>query len=840
MRHLNRRAAAVLAAAVFFCSYWTVHLAAQEPVGGLGRPERWIVEGAKTFSAEELLHALSLDLDVMAASESVNDLNRLCKLVADKIKAGYLRQGFAEVEVGARFDRDRANIVLSVKEGPRFYCGNITVDGAVSVSSPELMDWLLLEQPPEGAILAGYSQVDGKPVPQWVDQQGNSLSKNPSVWLVGEPDRLDSASEKTLHARVKQAFRELGYPWAQFTIRRTFDRENNTAQLQLEINSEGPPAFIGVVEIQGNNRDSSDDILRYLEIAPGLMVTESERTRLWYKLWMSGRYIRHSIELIPPDEVGKQAVMRIVVLESPYAPPLSEPLSEVEQALLKCRGWILAAEERGEDLELYLGNNSLRSRFTFAPKRGFITHCWSSDRDDGKGPPPSDSAAEDASQPKQSMEMALIVTDDEIQYANLGMKPKLGIPAPRGRIFSNLTLKLNHDLTSESPTLLGLGLALNSEAPDEGQSKVQLVICIEPSYVLAIPRIGEVSTSVAGDVATIVSERDTIRSTIRLKVSTGQLLLFRTEDSEEKSFGEFTVAQGVFERNQAIADRRLEGRFSASDNGFDPSQPISSVVAYVLGHNEALDFMHDRVTGAPLDEDAHRLRGVFHKLVKGGVLSPLDDVWKKWQSKSKTDNDSLFSIPDEDQDSQGLANTLIASAAKLAMASADNCFPENSWPRFLAQRMALSFSGKDTQWTQWPRGFGPVGHLAVVTLFRRLHAETARYFAASGLKQLELKDFQADYHSWLDEDKLARRVVLHLAKSIQQLDEADMKVLGETFFPEQSQVFVNFGSRLRQFREFPIETILPEALDLMWADGLKQFIEQEFKAVADVGSEQVR
>jgi hypothetical protein len=239
-----------------------------------------------------------------------------------------------------------------------------------------------------------------------------------------------------------------------------------------------------------------------------------------------------------------------------------------------------------------------------------------------------------------------------------------------------------------------------------------------------------------------------------------------------------------------------------------------------------------------LDENAHRLRKVLHKLVAGGALQPMDDIWKAWESKWRLNTlASLFVLPSDDRPPIGIMDSFTSGAAWMAMASADDWFPDNSWPYLLAQRAALLSSGKNAQWGQWPQSFGPLGHFSAVHLFRRIHAETARSFAASGMKRLDLKDFQTDYHSWFDGDKLARKFVLHLAKSIQQLNEADTKILGEFFFPQRSDVFINFASRLQQFRDFPVENVLPEALDLMWTDGLKSIIESEFSKIVDFAAD---
>jgi hypothetical protein len=234
--------------------------------------------------------------------------------------------------------------------------------------------------------------------------------------------------------------------------------------------------------------------------------------------------------------------------------------------------------------------------------------------------------------------------------------------------------------------------------------------------------------------------------------------------------------------------------------------------------------------GEPFDKETHDVRPVFHKLIVNRLLQPLDDAFKEKTYKNQESKPAdTFYIPFD--------SSFTSLAVSFALETSDDLFPRNSWPWQLTRIVPLVFVGKYYDAGDWPKGFGPLGHWVTAKASENFNRQMASSFAQQGLKKLELKDFQSDYRSWLDNEKLIGKGVVHFAKSIRELNESETKILAEFLLGEHSALLTNFAGRLRQFREHPLEDVVTECLDLMWVEGLRTLVEKEFRAIVDSNSE---
>ncbi len=104
--------------------------------------------------------------------------------------------------------------------------------------------------------------------------------------------------------------------------------------------------MIGKVKISGTERDSAEDVLKYIDVHPGAIYDSDLCERIEHRLWESGRYLaiqvdkRYALPDANRERISGQAVLRIKLREYRDAPPLAMDFSSAEQALLKLREWL--------------------------------------------------------------------------------------------------------------------------------------------------------------------------------------------------------------------------------------------------------------------------------------------------------------------------------------------------------------------------------------------------------------------------------------------------------------------------------------------------------------------
>ena len=68
------------------------------------------------------------------------------------------------------------------------------------------------------------------------------------------------------------------------------------------------------IEVAGNKKNSREDILKYLGIKVGDLMTRERALELKYRLWLSGRFTKHEVMLTPPSRYS-QCRLQIEVVE---------------------------------------------------------------------------------------------------------------------------------------------------------------------------------------------------------------------------------------------------------------------------------------------------------------------------------------------------------------------------------------------------------------------------------------------------------------------------------------------------------------------------------------------
>ena len=336
---------------------WGVEIPTGAParVGDLGAPARLSIEGAQTFPQDEIRRALGTDLDYLVAAHPEATLSECLAALENRVCAGYRDCGFRDVAVQARFDVSAGRIVAKVTEGPRFQCGALRVTGLKSI--------------PVADFTRRFAEKLSPPLHQ--------ATPAPGIWKTGASVSFNPDSLTNYSAAASNTFAALGRFAATFKVEIQPQLASGDAALVVIVQDEGPVAKLGEIEVVGNQKNRSDDVIGFLGLSKGMEVTQDLIDEKARALTQTARFADSSIT---PTALGPdgQVSLRIAVCETDRLPPLQQPLSREEKALLRLREWLMAWESRQDDLVVSWspptaqGKGHQRVEFIVAPSGGIV------------------------------------------------------------------------------------------------------------------------------------------------------------------------------------------------------------------------------------------------------------------------------------------------------------------------------------------------------------------------------------------------------------------------------------------------------------------------------------
>jgi hypothetical protein len=123
-----------------------------EPVDQFGDLSKLIVHGADAFSPHRLRDALRSDFVTIAAAHPRAPLESLPQVVQERLLAGYQQAGHVDARVEVRINRAQHCLEAVIDEGPVYLCGDVRIEGAVSIDAAQLTERLTLPYVPEKAV----------------------------------------------------------------------------------------------------------------------------------------------------------------------------------------------------------------------------------------------------------------------------------------------------------------------------------------------------------------------------------------------------------------------------------------------------------------------------------------------------------------------------------------------------------------------------------------------------------------------------------------------------------------------------------------------------------------
>ena len=259
---------------------------ASPTAAALADPSRWRFVGCDAFPADELRDALAASVDVIVASRSSGTINRLIEVVTRELTLGYRSGGYPDAVVAADINRDARQLVITIDEGKLFRQGKVEVRGATSIDVDRLIASVKQKYAPAEAIpvFAG-TPADGEAPLHWIKPNGQPEKLNDAIWNPSQPASFAPSVWKMWEPLVQLFLKRQGYsdPVVAMSVE---SAEDGTATLVISIRDEGPRIVLGEIGVTGNERNSTEDILEYLQLKLGQPFDAMQQARLH---WQIGR-----------------------------------------------------------------------------------------------------------------------------------------------------------------------------------------------------------------------------------------------------------------------------------------------------------------------------------------------------------------------------------------------------------------------------------------------------------------------------------------------------------------------------------------------------------------------
>lgn len=311
--------------------WWTAPAAtAEEPEERLHPLAQVKFEGATAFDSDAIRNALLPQPDVQWALRHEAPQGELASVLQEKVTAGYRHAGFGDVCVKVRSewgaDGLSQELVVDIQEGTRFRVGEIRFENAGEIPIAKVIERLSLPLPPKNARAYPFDGDQGPRI-VWLDFDGKEAECDPPLWDAENGAAFDESFPAFLQQHLAAILSDVGFPQTRFDSEVERVEAESRADLVISVEEVGRPAKVARIDVVGNQRNSREAILEYLQVEPSVVFTREERLRIEKRLWDSGRFSDFYVRLIEPPSDDEPFVLQIDVEECPRVTPLGQPIT---------------------------------------------------------------------------------------------------------------------------------------------------------------------------------------------------------------------------------------------------------------------------------------------------------------------------------------------------------------------------------------------------------------------------------------------------------------------------------------------------------------------------------
>ena len=809
-------------------------------VNDIGDPKRIVFEGVSMFSEAELRHALACDLKYQAAARPSAKMEDLLITLEQRLREGYLHCGCPDTKVRAELDGKRHAIVVHVDEGKQFRKGNIHVAGSKTIDEQAIINWLTTQQ----SARSWNYEIDN-PTLDVLSYQSASKTKDSSAenngrngdadpvtyWKPGEIVDFRDANETELSGAIRLALIEAGFATCRFHGEMKQDPTQGVVDLHISILDDVPRTVIGETQITGLKRDTREELLDYLKIAPGDPLDGKTIARINDRLADSCRYWTHRLTITVPSVYDvastadeNKANLRLALEEYEPVAPLNKPLEPTDEIMRKCAVWIQSLGKDFGDWDLVcsteafdLGGGLQQSQMAIASDGTLVveglcttTQGWRADHILICG--------------LQGAEAYDWQHGDKFCVSHR-LQPKC-----------QLHVRADHGENGEQESALSAGYAWSAGGASAAASLFSDVR-VEPAAVVRMARLPSSKTEVRDGILTLKNDE----FEFRIDEKTGALRSMKCASflSAGVAAIDINFEKGLVEELIAKT-HRLAANFP---NRYDDSNPLGSILSFGL---QQIGRQPPVRMSPSLSRLCHRGEVILNSAIAKQRLADWTQEWGLQQS-DKAANKFEIAAPKStaSADWSGVMTFWLP-------AFADEFFPRSSWPWTLCREVTFykfSDGAADESTDEWigsatrelSRWFkhsddGPVSSLLLAQTLCKIYydrQDSFSFIALKGSRDLSDEAFLKDVRMLTKGDHGLAVACRAIAEYCGGLSDADQEDICE-FLPEEihgpfKRLVVRRNEKLDELPGAAIEAVLLEC----WHDSLKDIIEAELRGMSD-------
>lgn len=758
-------------------------------------------EGCTNYTPEALAQSLTWNLEYQLAVASKPPEERV-EVVERLIKAGYLDDGYPDIEVRAR-PFGRSGIRVNVQEGPRFLCGELIITGRLDRVSATSLRALLL---PSARMTSGNRDA----CPD-VDMFGRTSGKKPEpakgpsaalpVWNSKRGAPFSPWADRSRRQAVSNAFAELGYYLPEFDLRLARRSATNRADLVLSVRSEGRPILIGTLEVSGAVSNQPADVIAFTGLTPGMRVTRSLLKEKEEQLRRSARLISGRILTSPPDAEGKSSVT-IRIVEAPRMPLLKDELSPAALGCLKIADWLDAFRTNGDEVVASVDSSEMP----------FVVSCVAAPLEglqlrlkDRRG---------------RDLFSLLAVADEEVGLYAPASRRKYVVPKVSQALSVYLKLMASDANTNQWRSFMA-GAAMQSATgmPFRAEIVVDPVVLVSRAYDT------NETARIEGNTCIFPSDA----GSACFDAESGRLV--KIEEHGDESY-DVSVQRGALRR----AAEELSKESASWTNYYDPARPLAAFIAFAGPEILQYCLLSTATTARATSEQWQAAGSALDRVFRGFGEADLDKLIH-WSSKAAG---SCFYIPPKASSlPPEMSGGIFAMAAMQLLFSESRLAPEGTWPAAILRACAYGMCGQRdllanelTRLAQSPRS-GPLALDLCATLGADPAPGFAREVVTRALSRMSTEDFLRDLGPFLDESALLGELVQRAQHALAGVPDDEIDALCALMPADCAQPLRHLVAASREDSAAESSRRLCLALGRCWDENLRAAEARRLKQLRD-------
>ncbi len=766
-------------------------------VGKLGQPQALVFEGIKAFPEAQIRRAVLKDFDLLLASDSHADLKTYLQTLKRRLTEGYRNCGYPHANVTAQVHGQKIRVVI--EEGEQYRKGEVQIDGPAEIDE-KLLKWYVSDSRSKQSPLTKQAENQIKVGTFQYTSRAAHFTKDKVANFFGRPAEIYGKS-------IKAGLEAQGYFFPEFDAElKTSD--NRRADLLVHIKAPGPKARIGQITVEGVEHHTSEQILDFLDIKPGMPMDLRQKLAWERKLWGTHCFLGAEVVVLPAIAPGAPSDLTIRVVEQPKGPFLEETLTEDDEVFVNMAQWLTGWSQGGEEDLVVVGRIDnikswqIRLLAIASPRKGVFADV------------------ELTSPNHQPLRYTAIIHGDEARIVSWHHHRQLSFQSGSGQFLG--TVNFGYEKNAQRHFRLMFGAGYRSKRHSEGPFAWQFNVT--PALSIAQFRDDKNQIHRDGDVVSIINSE----AELKVDAKTGRIqsigpkapkvdlakLKAETVPKLDRETGAVYFQTGAFDRFVKHLDEETR-KFQPA---FNPQRPVSSMLEFALGEADCAFQIIGREP-PPV--------GVGLKLLRLDAAQPLDRLWVDWNAKWDEPNQFHLPLSSEDISLFGWEKVvpfgLGKELARYAYGLHALMVPPESGPSRVAWNLALLCRGRfgeavsNLASLEEKPEVGPLTCWYASQVFGLLNRGFARKFAQAGLKKLGEDDFRREMDHLLPAESLLSELVRSVGNAVRQLDDDEFARL-TLLLGEQAEhpAVPKMIEQIRQEKGTPSRELLLETLATIW------------------------